>query len=225
MRDAVRDAFPDYTVTREGRVKCMYLDSEGVVSAGIGFALERAADALELAWLVDGLTPASPSDVTNEWRKVSGLPMRGQSWKDFLVVTSLRATDASIDDLFARKMARAELSMLGTFPTWASWCADAQFASLSYCWAMGNAWASAKFPHFASLARSGAWASAMCIDPSTGRRFCEMKLPPNANMSLRSRAGDAVVMFGNAAQVAARDLDPSVLYWPRCLAEEPVTDA
>jgi hypothetical protein len=222
MRDAVRLVFPGYTVDREGRVKCMYLDTAGIVTTGIGFALERSADALDLGWLADGITPASPSDVIGEWRKVESLQsMRGQSWRDFLAVTSLRATDASIDALFDRKMALAEIAMLSAFPAWSQWCADAQFAALSYCWAMGNAWASAKFPHFASLARSGAWDASMCIDPSTGRRFCEMKLPPNANTSLRSRAGDAVAMWGNAAQVASRGLDPAVLYWPRALAEEP----
>lgn len=220
MRDAVRIAFPGYTVDREGRVRCMYLDSEGIVSGGIGFAFLRSADALELGWLRDDLQPATPSDVTNEWRQVESLQgMRGQSWKAFLAVTHLRATDASIDTLFDRKMALAETSMLSAFPTWASWCADAQFAALSYCWAMGPAWPAAKFPHCAALLRAGRWGDAMGIDATTGRRFCEMHLKPSSNTSLRSRAQDAIVMWSNAAEVAARGLDPAVLYWPTCVAE------
>lgn len=217
MRDAVRLAFPGYTVGHEGRCKVMYLDSEGIVSSGIGFAFLRPSDALELGWLRGDLQPASPSDVTNEWRQVESLQgMRGQSWKAFLVVTHLRATDASIDDLFARKLAQAELAMMGAFPAWSTWCADAQMAALSYCWAMGTAWPS-KFPHCSAMLNAGQWDEVLKDDPSTGRRYCEMRLPPSANASLRARRDEAITMLCNAAVASIEGLDPAVLHWPQAL--------
>lgn len=221
MRDATRAAFPPFTAKHEGRTRWIGLDGKGRPCGGLGFDWPAPASPLELAWLRRDGTIASPTDVANEWRRVSAMASDAGDVAAFERTATILATDASIDACFARKMARAELAMLSAFAAWPTWCADLQLDALSRCWALGTAWPSQRFPHFAGLLRAGQWRTACGIDPATGRPYGKM-LEDHQNASFRDRNAAGLVMVRNCAAVNEQGLDANALYWPRDLDAEGV---
>lgn len=221
MRDATRAAFPAFTERHEGRVRWMYLDTAGLVTAGVGFLLPTAASAMCLGWLLTDGRPATAAQVADEYRKVASLQgLRHDGGGAFAVVTGLRATETSIDAEFARRLAQAETAMLSAFLAWSSWPADAQFDALSRCWAMGTHWP-ATWPHFVAAVRRGDWRATLADDRATGRQVGAMRTE-RMNLSFCQRNDAQLVMLANAACVAEQGLDPSALYWPRRLDAEGV---
>lgn len=73
MRPIVRDTFREWSVPKEGRIRCMYLDLRGYVTTAIGLLIDDTstltppARAFALPWRTQGGALATASEVRAEW--------------------------------------------------------------------------------------------------------------------------------------------------------------
>jgi len=161
----------------EGRVDHMYLDVKGYVSTGIGnkidqtagelrapTAAERASSLVEanrFNWLVrNGGTPSTSLQVEADWDVVkSRLDLAATGHRAFRDITTLFITDEEIDRFALAKLADMEtnLTSRAEFAEFAGWPANAQMATLSMCWGMGENF---RFPKFQAHVAARDWASA-----------------------------------------------------------------
>ncbi len=157
MRDAVRHLWVPFNAPIEGVVTFMYLDVKGLVTTGMGNLIDTPDEALSLAWLRSDGTLATRREVAAEWSFVKSLatqmhPTLGAPWPKvgggrFASVTRLRLSDAGVDALVDRTLARMTGQMAARFPDFEDWPTDAQLGVMSMCWA-GGAGVFAKFPKF-----------------------------------------------------------------------------
>lgn len=88
----------DFTSRYEGVVPHCYLDSEGNVTAGIGFKLASEADVKPLPW-----TPSTPSALA-DWRLVKSAE-GGHTAGFYRSMTVARLSEADMRSIFATRMA------------------------------------------------------------------------------------------------------------------------
>jgi GH24 family phage-related lysozyme (muramidase) len=207
MKDAVRNAAPDFTDRFEGKLPYMYTDVIGLVTTARGnlidFGRARAHPndpivgttsdaAAALPWTQYG----APADkalvhdqfwaVKNAWPKIQSVAC--------VRLTTVRLSDRAVDDLFYSKLDEMWAYLLGQFPHAESWCADAQLGLFSMAWALGPAF-SGMFPTFTKAANTGDWD--VCAGP-----------PGDPNTTLTAR-GQAWMRDGSPGTLAA-NLNPGL---------------
>lgn len=181
----------------------MYLDVKGLVTCGVGNLLPTAEAAMHLAWRHPDGSLALPSEVKREWQLVSNLqPGWGpQYYRDR---TTLRLTDADVDELVLRQLLTNGAWCSRHWPDWESWPADAQMGALSRAWAAGVGLE--HWPKFDAACNARDWLTA-------GE---ESQLRTDGNPGVVPRNAAQRVAFCNAAAV---DRDPGKhpperLWWP-----------
>lgn len=171
MKQEVRDFFPAFTDRFEGRVPFMYTDSLGLVTTGRGNLIDHGPRrktvsdpvgwsnsdlAATLPWQV-GARPATRAEIDAAfWTVKKAWPAR-QSVQ-CAILTSLRLSDAAVDDLTRRTLDAMWAESLRFFPDLEDWPAPAQLGLLSMAWAMGDAFEGG-FPKFAAAAKAHDWAT------------------------------------------------------------------
>lgn len=210
MKDSVRDAFLAFTKPLEGVISFLYQDVKGLVSIGIGNLVDpiQLAMTLPLVRTSDG-QPATRNEIAAEWAKIKALPDGAAGgWRAAARVVTLHLTDDGINDMVLNKLAENDRYIAARFPQYESWPADAQLGVMSMCWAVGPAF-QADWPRFTASLREQDWRTAAV----------ECFMPEAATISgLRPRNKADELLFSNAAEVVARQLDPDRLYWPRDLS-------
>ena len=209
MQQSVSQSFLAFTTPLEGKVNWMYLDVKGLVTIGIGNLIDPVSLALPLPFVHDSdSSPASQSEIQAEWTKVKGNASLAQSGYKAAgpPFTSLQLTDAAINQLVLAKLNQNEAGLKGTaaFANFDSWPADAQLGLLSMAWAMGSGFALSGWPAFTAACASQNWAAAA--------QNCNISTTGNPGVVPRNTAD--VLLFNNAAAVAAQKLPFSVLHWP-----------
>jgi GH24 family phage-related lysozyme (muramidase) len=202
---SVRDAFPAFATRFEGRVPWMYLDINGLVTVGVGNLIDPESLALGLpfAHKQDG-TPATVEEIRTERRRVktdSSLATRGHRAAE--AVTEFALSEAAIDDLVRTKLEANTAVLMGTFPEWNDWPADARLGVLSMAWGLGAGFP-ARFPRFTSAARAHDW--------KTAAVECHIDATGNPGVVPRNEANRQ--LFVNASAVEAKGLDRETLYYP-----------
>ena len=213
MRDAVRNAFYAFNLPMEGAVPWLYQDVKGLVSIGVGILCDPIVLAMNLPLVRPDGSPASQSDIVNEWRRIKQLPPNaaGQTAAQLghtyaRRFTTLRLTDEGLRATLERKLDGMAV-YLGRkrFPSFDTWPCDAQLGVLSLSWACGPAF---HFPKLAIALQSRDWETAAV----------ECFMPEERTISgLRPRNRANRLLFRNAAFVEESGWSPDTLFYPKDL--------
>ncbi len=198
------------TLTNEGYTRWMYLDNRGLVTTGQGNLIEGegsdpAYPATLLPWTNPDGTPASESDIRAAWAVVKArqdLRYLGGENPQFGELTLIRLSDAAISQLVSSVLLSMTNVLETRLPAMRTWPSDGQLALMRWAWANGP---NAKYPiMFQKLGQ--------LVPDFDGA--AEESTWTNENFAVR-----VVIMtlFQNAADVVAKNLDPSVLVWPKSL--------
>lgn len=175
----------------EGRVGWLYLDQAEptpVVTTAIGCALFALADCLRLDWRNADGTKASDFAVQAAWLRVKGHPeLAPRGGGAFVGLTSIRLSDAAIDQLVAQRAADFERDLVPQFPDFGLVPDAAQVGLMRLAWATGAAdfdgsrGTPHRFPKFSAAFRARQWA--VCADECALPQIA--KTEPKANGLLR----------------------------------------
>lgn len=220
MRDSVRAAFNAFTDRFEGKVGWMYPDIRGLITTGRGNLIDPVAAALELPWgHADSSSAATQDEIRAEWSLVkSSVAFRMKGAGYFARITSLRLSEAAIDELCVKRLEGFEVVLRRYNPGYDSWCADAQLGILSMSWAMGSAFEPVDhFVGFQAAANAGRWdeCAGAAGDANTDKACRGLAwINDTGNPGVRPRNLANKVLFHNAALVAELGADPAALYYP-----------
>jgi GH24 family phage-related lysozyme (muramidase) len=213
---SVRTAFAPFTKTFEGRVPWMYLDAKALVTVAVGNVVDPVDAAISLPFVrKTDQRAATRDEIRAEWQLLkdkSELAQKG--YRACEAITSLRLTEATMDDLVHQKLDADESVLKTAFPDWDSWPADAQLGVLSMAWALGAGFP-VHWPKFASAAKAQDWFAAAA--------GCKIREVGHRGVKLRNVAH--VVLFNNAAAVKGKALDLSTLHYPADTDDEGATTA
>lgn len=167
LRSEVRTGWLAFNAPLEGRVRTMYRDTAvgGYVTTGVGFLIDPYQLAQAMPWLHEDGTEASDEDVLAEFRRVRELPP-AQEWHHYLATdgTGLHISDDTIDNECMRRLGANVALIVGTFPEFVTWPAEAQQAVCSIAWACGaGCWL--HWPHLTAAALRWDWQA--CADACT----------------------------------------------------------
>ena len=185
----------------------MYLDVVGKVTIGIGNLIDPVSLALPLPFAhKSDSSPASQNEITAEWNTIKAMTsLATQGAKAAASVTTLMLAQDSITSLVLAKLDSnaATLKATPAFSSFETWPADAQLGLLSMAWSLGPSFASG-WPVFTAGAGRGDWTAAAAN--------CQISTAGNPGVAPRNTAD--VLLFTNAAAIAAAGSDPSVLWYP-----------
>lgn len=206
MRAAVAAAFRDFTARFEGVCPWLYLDVLGLVTTGIGNLVDPMPAALSLPWRQPDGSLADQDTIAAAWRTVKAAQsMKLGGGGAFARLTTIRLTDAGVNDLVQGRLRANDAALSKRFPGYDSWPADAQLGTLSMAWAMGTGF---MFPKFEAAVHA--------LDFATAARECAISTAGNPGVAPRNAAD--VICFTNAAQALAQRLDPEKLWYPAVIA-------
>jgi GH24 family phage-related lysozyme (muramidase) len=145
----------------EGRVPHMYRCTGGEVTIGIGHAIQTPADALTLAWSIDG-RPATAAEIQAGYASVAAAQI-GLVAKAYAPLSQCRIADSDIDALIAADVTRFETSLAAALPNWNTYPAPAQEALFDMAFNLGLGGLQ-KFPSLLAAVDAGQWdvAAAQC---------------------------------------------------------------
>ena len=206
MRPIIKQKFFAFSEPFEGRVSWMYLDVKGYVTIGVGNLIDPISYAIDLPFLDVHGSPASKSEIGDEWTMIKHHPdLARLGHRAAVVVAKLRLPNDAIDRLVLKKLDEMNAYLLGRFPEFENWPACAQLAVLSMSWAMGPAFRYPKL-HGALLARDWPMAANECWIKETG----------NFGVHPRNIANRFLFLNANTCQ-------PDELVWQRRVDSEPDT--
>jgi GH24 family phage-related lysozyme (muramidase) len=189
MRQVVRGIFPSWSARFEGSTRYFYCDIKGLVTIGVGLLAEPLALVNGLAFRRSDNTPATAQEVGAAWLVVkSRQDLRTHGGGAYAGLTTLRATQESLDWLLVRKLDQMEARVRATFPEWDTFPAAAQLAMASMMWAAGPV-VFAGFPRFSEAVRVQDW--------TTCAQTCH--LDDSHNPGLRPRNSENAALFLKAA--------------------------
>lgn len=212
MRDSVRAAFVGFTERFEGSVATMYLDVKGLVTVAIGNLIDPIGTALDMPFLRQDGSPASRSEIGAEWRRMKTEPSLARlGWTAAAKLATLHLSPEGIAAVVQAKLAANEAyltHMVGRFPEFPTWPADAQLAVLSMAWACGPAF---HFPKFEACMHARDFNGAAA----------NSHMEDSHNAGLRPRNAADLVLLANAAAVEEAGADPETLHWPEVASFPP----
>lgn len=176
MRATVAEVFFPYTIEHEGMLAYPYADSRNLITVGPGVLVDDGTPNMMLAqpWRIRGAgwsnknpvggVRASADHVRATYNALKNHPYQGKhpaAGMAYEGLSNLTLDAAALKAIYDWKLGEATGYLDKTFPEWTSWPADAQLASLTMIWAMGDPLAVAKpFRAWASALRSQDFAKA-----------------------------------------------------------------
>lgn len=230
MREAIKKAFFDYTVSHEGYTPFMYADSLNLVTTGVGNLIDASArnsrdtspsamaPAMKLPWKLkgDGWTSknptvgrlATPEEVIEEWSNVKLDPMQGKNGGfAYANKTKLTLSMEDIQSLFDETREKMENALRSKyFPNYDEWPADAQVAIMSMSWAMGPENLGNQFVNLRNALNQNPPNFAAAAKSAEIKNFGSLSSPNTFN-------GRNYTMFMNAADVQANGGDRDTLFF------------
>ncbi len=233
MRAAGRAAWIAYNRDLEGRFRWPYVDTQGLITTGVGNLCDDWATFRSLPWTHKAHSgPASEAEMRVEYEHlranfcgVKGTG-KGCAWEaagkglcyghagawGLGLTTFLRLSDADIDALVMSVLDRKVAAMRAQYNEWDTWPADAQAGVMSMCWAMGENFVRRfGFVNFDRAVRLKDWAAA--------EKSCGISEAGNAGVIERNRRNR--LCFRNASASVLYRVDPEVLHWPNALLIAP----
>lgn len=207
MQQSGLDAWRQWNQPNEGWTNFMYTDDappsdafpNGIVTVGMGNALESIGAAQAAGFVNPDGSPADPGTVAAQWQTVHDGPHNSSTGAGYM--TTIRLPDAAIMALVDQTVAANEVVLREFFPGWDSFPADGQIAISSKAYAMGTGEFPTKFTNFVSLVNSGQWTAAIPEGHYQG-------------VGTQNRQAQEDAALANAAIVASGTGDPATLYWP-----------
>jgi hypothetical protein len=217
IHQSVLDVWHEFSEPFEGRVYWMYCDTFALVTCAVGVLIDSPSAAVRLPWVLSDGSPATASEIVNEWNRVKAIGRAARSRGVALHYRQyrgpLRLTDDAIDRLVMSRLqlnARELTLQLPGFPTWP---ADAQLGALSRAWAAGSSLA--KWPAHKAACERRDWITAG--RESVLRDGLDTPQRSDDNPGVVPRNSAQLVAFRNAAIVDARTdgaLRRDECYWP-----------
>jgi hypothetical protein len=167
---------------------------------------ERSAAALPFFPDGGSGSPADEATKRQGWRDVHARQDLARAGHvAFKTVCNLRLSLADIRASVNSKLLSNIGILIGTFPRFPDWPADAQLGLLSMAWALGPAFP-ARWPKFTAACRA--------LDFTSAAAECRMKEVGNPGVIPRNNANQS--LFQNASKVVNREngYDPDRLYYP-----------
>ena len=205
MLDAVKELWPKFTESFEGRTNYLYQDSKHFMTTGLGVNLDgpvpsptATPTALRLAW-ENPARPGEPAlldEIRSSWRAVRASGCASTACAA-VAGNVVRLPPQAVRDLFWNKTKEIESILSQRFPGYPAWPADGQLGLLSMGWAMGP------YFHFPLFEES---VNRMTPDFEKAARESEIIGSPR-NAANRT-------LFENAAHVFTRDLPFAALAFP-----------
>ena len=144
----------------EGTVSHLYLDTEGLVTVGVGNMLPTAAAATALGF-VDRKTkaPASKAAIEADFAAVKAQP-KGQIASAYQKHTALDLPAAAIDTLLDKRIAEFKKQLIVKFPKYNTYPVAGQLAIMDMAFNLGTSGLVTKFPSFKKAVEAGDWTKA-----------------------------------------------------------------
>ncbi|MCB1738441.1 MAG: hypothetical protein KDI42_09970, partial [Gammaproteobacteria bacterium] len=140
----------------EGSIPWMYLDTVGKVTVGVGNMLPNVSAAQALAFVDANGAAASAVRVAGDFRAVSSLPA-GKVARVYKHVTTVRLTEAGINDLLDGRITEFETGLRRLFPDYDDFPDPARMGILDMAFNLGLNGLDTKFPSFCRNARNRDW--------------------------------------------------------------------
>ncbi len=205
MRQAVRDAFWEFSEPLEGYCPHMYADVKGYVTVGVGNLIDPLVYALQLPFRHRDGSLATRDEIVADWAAVKNDPkMARDGHRRAALVCRLHLAKDDIKSLVAAKLEQNWRHMRGRWSGIDEFPADAQMALCSLAWACGPGF---RFTLFESALRRKDFAV----------MATECGLQEKSNPGVRPRNARNRRLLQNAAVVVKDGLDADVLYWPQAL--------
>jgi hypothetical protein len=213
MKPAALTAFKADTGRLEGaNLRHMYIDMhkdaagnlDPLVTTGTGNLIDPIGVALALPWQRPDGSLASQDEIATDWNAIKArvdlAPLGGnsQAQRD---VTTLRLSQAALDDIFNNRLAENERQIRQLAPQYDSWPAAAQVGINEMVWAMG-AGNLAKFHNFLAAVNR--------LSPDFTTAATESHIS-NASVA---RNQDTEQLFNEAATILSQSLDPNTIFFP-----------
>jgi len=162
MRQAAISIFEAKTRALEGVIPWPYLDTRGIVTIGIGHAVESRAEWLSLPFVLDPIQSPATSEVylVLVWSRLHSLsfgPDLAADW--YASKSTLRLTDQAISALFQSDVTKLETYARGIFSGYDDYGCDAQMGIISMLYSVCPGGIHG-FPLCCSAIRTRSWATA-----------------------------------------------------------------
>jgi GH24 family phage-related lysozyme (muramidase) len=141
----------DFTSRFEGVVPHMYLDTRGLVTAGVGFMLPdvRAAQLL--------FSSFPPQTVANDFARIRSMSP-GKPARVYALACRCTLSKAEMEDGFESRVASIEYSLSTIFPSWSTFPRPAIVALVDMAYNLGVGALRNRWPHLRDALSSHDWA-------------------------------------------------------------------
>ena len=144
----------------EGEITHMYLDSEGVVTVGVGNALSSAAEAQKLGFVNRATQKtATKEEIKSDYDAVKK-QSKGSKASAYKQHTKLDLPTADIDTLLDTRIEGFKTSLKLKFPSFGTYPLTVQFALLDMAFNLGITGLLTKFPSFTKAIKAEDWEKA-----------------------------------------------------------------
>lgn len=212
LKQSVIDIFPSFSTKYEGFTPYMYADSKGLVTTGIGNLIDPLPLAMNLPWKRPDGSLATPSEIQGAWQAVKnaypGIQSTGSQ-----TLTNIRLDKDGIAKLVTSKLDQNHQYLVGQYPRYPSWPADAQLALHSISWAWGPAFANVWGPHGQDFKAAVNQSKPDFITGASVMKSASSG-EETRNPGIIPRNAANVQLFQNAADVLDKGANPDLLYWP-----------
>lgn len=154
----------------EGAIPWMYLDSRGLVTAGVGHMIPDAKSAQALSFQDSSGQAASADAILADYNRVLGMTSNRAS--DFYKVSaSLLLSEKAIAALLLANLQACDQSLRSHFVHYDTFPAPAKLALLDMVFNLGAAKLFGTYPHFCAAVSAGDWntAAAQCHREGPGQ--------------------------------------------------------
>ena len=141
----------------EGRVPYMYRCTGGEVTIGVGHAILKPDNALDLTWSIGG-RPATPDEILADYARVN-VAEKGHAAPFYEHLTQCRMANSDIDALLAADIATFEAQLALQLPNWNTYPEPAQEALFDMAFNLGLNGLK-KFPSMLAAVDAGEWETA-----------------------------------------------------------------
>jgi GH24 family phage-related lysozyme (muramidase) len=218
MHSASISAWYPFIKRHEGEIAFMYLDSKGLVTTGIGNLIDPVSLALPLPFQfrarnrhnVAAGQMATRQEIAVEWNYLKNHANRStfirRGTRAIEPATSLELTETNRQNLFWTKSEANECKLVGHFPQFPEWPADAQLGLMAMAWGLGAGFPP-KWPKFSRACKAQDFAAAAADSHVKTWR--------------KERNEASVHLFENAAHVLRNPeaYERATFYYPKALIE------
>lgn len=147
-----------HLIRHEGSTTWMYLCPGGKVTIGVGHALPRLADAMELPFMAAGLL-ADAKQIEHDYNVIANMPPGRTAWS-YRPYSPCRLPQQTVDEMLNADVAEFVEALNSMFAHFADMPANVQLGLLDMAFNLGIHGLARKFPKFVAAIKAGDWRTA-----------------------------------------------------------------